>query len=126
MAYYPNKQNHAYAYNSDMVASDVGFETKDSYSIETHYSCDVATDELSYKAKVTKNWCYSEIPATGKLPNKKYREVLFIGSLAACHEFIAATIRLQGYWERDPNNSFNQIFIEPTIKAINNPNTPIE
>ncbi len=117
MAYYPNKQNTAYAYNCDMVAADVGFETKDSYSIETHYSCNVETDEITYKAKVTKNWCYNELPKDkAPIPNKKYKEVLFTGSLKACHEFIAAIIRLQGYWDRDPNNSFNQIFIEPTIK----------
>jgi hypothetical protein len=114
MAYY-KQSNTVGAYSCDLIASSVGEITKDNYSVCIHYKLDVVTNEINYQATAVKNWVYNEIPKTGKVEGKKYREELFKGSYAECLEIINKIVESEGYWMRDPNDGFKEIFVEPLI-----------
>lgn len=103
-----------YSYNCDNVAFSVGRETKDSYSVVSHYHHDHDTDVVEHKHEVVKNWSHSEVPQSGRVEGKKYRETIFSGSVKDCHEHVKGIVKEQGYWGRDPKDAFKEIFVEIT------------
>ena len=112
MGYY-KKDKSAISYTSDLIATDVGEVTKDSLTIGTFYKLDIESNIVTYESEVIKNWQYSDIPSTGKVTGRKYKEVLLKASYKKCLEFINEYVISEGYWTRNPNNIFEKIFIEP-------------
>lgn len=112
MSYY-RKRDFLYAYNNESYAFNIGKETKDSYTLLTFYKHNIIDDSISYTAEVIKNWTYGEIPSTGKTEGKKYKEIVFTGTLAQCVNYIQNIVDIEGHWDKHPDNIFEQIFIEP-------------
>lgn len=112
MAYYPKTSTNIYNHNP--VVFDVNV-TKDFYCVDSHYEHDHETDEITHKHEVIKNWTYSEVPETGRVVGKKYKEILFSGSIKECHKFISDIVANEGHWIPNPEKKFEQIFIEPTV-----------
>ncbi len=108
--YYPKPKT--YIYNTNPVAFEVG-PTKDSYSVNSHYVHDHETENIRHSHEVVKNWSYKEVPESGKKPDVKYKETVFIGSLKQCHGYVDQVIKEQGHWIEDPNKAFNKIFVDP-------------
>ena len=108
MSYYPNKINQ-YIYNNEAVAFDVGIN-KDTYSIETRINIDVESNVAVFKSNVCKNWTYNEIPKDGvRVEGKKYREILFKGSVKECYAFIHNIVCAEGYWDyENPNDKIGK------------------
>lgn len=87
MNYFPaNKEINTY--DSTLVLYGVG-ENKDSYNISVWYSHCLATDNITYQAKVIKNLSYYELPKNQEpVKGKKYCEVVFEGKLKECYDYI--------------------------------------
>lgn len=102
------------AYNSQMLAHEVGEETKDSYYLQSYYTTNVQTGEITAKHTLVKNDFYPPVPTTGPLPGVKYYEKLFTGSVKECIDLLKTIIQLQGYWDNHPTIDFEKIFIKLT------------
>ena len=114
MLYFKNTQNTTSAYNHSQVLYPAGINKIDSYSINSFYTHNINEDTITSKHEVVKNWSCNELPK-GQEPKegKRYREILFQGTVKECYEFIDDIAQTEGYWIQDPNNPFEQIFIEP-------------
>lgn len=105
--------NKLHTYGSKLLAFDVGEKTKDNYTIDIVYYHNVDSDEITYKCQVIKNWTYSEKPENA-IEGKKYREILFNGSVKECDEFVTKIVNEEGKWKQNPEKPFEKIFIPGT------------
>lgn len=102
------------AYASKQVLYPAGID-KDSYNIQSFYTHNLETDVISQRHSVIKNWVYESLePGKEPKPGKKYKETIFVGTLQECYQKAKEISETVGYWDRSPDNPFEQIFIPPT------------
>ena len=106
------------SYTSQLLAHDVGEETKDSYYLCCFYRHNIATNEITSRHELVKNYFHNVVGANGPKPNTKYKEMLLEGTPQECIYFMSYILAKEGYWDKHPTESFKQIFIKPTVIPV--------